>query len=854
MFQAVAHPGALLCRSIRLLLLLWVCSLLPSAAGAEPIHIGVLAFRPKPQTLAQWEPLTTVLNKAVPGQTFRVEALTYPELDVAVASGKVDFILTNPGHYVILKRRFGLTSPLATLATEEGGQRCSVFGGVIFVRSGQTGLATLGDLRGRTIALPSTESLGGYQMQAYELMCAGVVLPRDARLLPTGMPHDNVVEAVLSGRADAGFVRTGALEAMAGEGKLDLHRLRLLNPQSYPGFPALVSTRLYPEWPLVAMPAANEAIARQVAAALYLMKEDTAEARAMGIRGFAVPADYTAVEDLLRDLRLPPFEAAPGFTLPDVWQRYRWQLVAAGGALASILLLGLWLHRANVQLRAGHRALVASQELFAKAFATSPDAINITRLEDGVYIAVNEGFTKVSGYTAADVLGHSSVSDQTPLWVDPKDRERLVAGLKDHGEVTGLEARFRVKNGTWITGLMSAKILEIQGERHVISITRDISALRQAEAERATLQAQLQHAQKMESLGGLASGVAHDMNNVLGAILGLASANLEMHPVGSPTYQAFDTITRAATRGGKMVKTLLGFARQNPAEAKDLDLNALLREELRLMEATLLARVRVELDLAPGLRLMRGDAAALTNAFMNLCVNAVDAMPESGTLTLRTRNLASGWLEIQVEDTGCGMAKEVLAKALDPFFTTKVQGKGTGLGLAMVYGTVKAHQGQLELHSEPGQGTRVTLRFPACEPDTVVLPPPAPGPAAPPNRARAVLLVDDDELVQHATVALLEVLGHQVTLASSGEEALAQLDTGWLPDLVILDLNMPGLGGAGTLPRLRTLRPTLPVLLATGRADQTAMDLVAAHPGVTLLSKPFDLVELQHLLQGNLGS
>jgi PAS domain S-box-containing protein len=832
--------------------MLWLCSLLPTAFGAEPIRIGVLAFRPKPQILAQWEPLAAVLKKAVPGQDFLVEALTYPELDAAVAGRKVDFVLTNPGHYVILKRTFGLSSPLATLAMDEGGQRSSLFGGVIFTRANQPGLTTLGDLKGRTIAIPGTESLGGYQMQAFELMRAGVILPREARLLTMGMPHDNVVAAVLSGRADAGFVRTGTLEAMAREGKLDLGRLMVLNPLAHPGFPSLVSTRLYPEWPVVAMPSANESIARQVAAALYLLGEDAPEVRAMGIRGFAVPADYTPVEDLLRDLRLPPFEAAPGFTLPDVWSRYRWQLMAASGALAAILFLGLWLHRANVLLRAGQRALEDSQELFAKAFATSPDAINITRLEDGVYIAVNEGFTKLSGYPPKEVLGHSSVSDLTPLWAHAKDRERLVAGLKEHGEVTGLEASFRARDGHWITGLMSAKILEIKGERHVISITRDISELRHAEEERARLQAQLQQAQKMESLGSLASGVAHDMNNVLGAILGLASANVELQPRGSATHQAFETITRAATRGGKMVKTLLGFARQNPAEAKDLDLNSLLREELRLEEATLLARVRVDLDLAPDLRLMRGDAAALTNAVMNLCVNAADAMPESGTLTLRTRNVDSDWLEIRVEDTGCGMSKEILAKALDPFFTTKAQDKGTGLGLAMVYGTVKAHQGQLELQSEPGRGTRVTLRFPACEPDTVVMLPGEAMPVVHTTGGRAILLVDDDELVQYSTAALLEVLGHEVTIASSGEEALSHLATGRLPDLVILDMNMPGLGGAGTLPRLRTLLPSLPVLLATGRTDQTALDLVAAHPGVTLLSKPFALRELQQLLQINI--
>jgi CheY-like chemotaxis protein len=192
------------------------------------------------------------------------------------------------------------------------------------------------------------------------------------------------------------------------------------------------------------------------------------------------------------------------------------------------------------------------------------------------------------------------------------------------------------------------------------------------------------------------------------------------------------------------------------------------------------------------------------------------------------------------------MPKEVLDKALDPFFTTKGVGKGTGLGLSMVFSTVKAHRGQMAIQSAPGQGTRVMLRFPACE-NGVQDPEPALSETAPPTLGTLrVLLVDDDELVQSSVQALLEVLGHTaVTTAQCGEEALAKLEAGLEADLIILDMNMPGLGGAGTLPRLRTLRPTVPVLLSTGRADQVASSLASAHPGVTLLSKPFGLRELQ---------
>jgi CheY-like chemotaxis protein/two-component sensor histidine kinase len=359
----------------------------------------------------------------------------------------------------------------------------------------------------------------------------------------------------------------------------------------------------------------------------------------------------------------------------------------------------------------------------------------------------------------------------------------------------------------------------------------------------------------MESLGTLAGGVAHDMNNVLGAILGLASAHLGAQPHGSPLHQALDTICKATERGGKMVKSLLSFARQSPAENNQLDMNAILREQVALLERTTLAKVRLEIDLDANLQPILGDASALAHAFMNLCVNAMDAMSENGALTLHTRNVDNDWIEVVVEDNGTGMSKEILEKAMEPFYTTKGTGKGTGLGLSMVFSTVKAHRGQMAIESEPGQGTRVMLRFPACEQETQaqVAAPAVAEETVPPHGSLKVLLVDDDDLIQSSVQAILECLGNTaVTTVPTGEEALAMLEGGLEPDLVILDMNMPGLGGMGTLPRLRVLRPEVPVLLATGRVDQTSLNLASAHPGVTLLSKPFGLRELRKHLE-NLG-
>jgi CheY-like chemotaxis protein len=203
---------------------------------------------------------------------------------------------------------------------------------------------------------------------------------------------------------------------------------------------------------------------------------------------------------------------------------------------------------------------------------------------------------------------------------------------------------------------------------------------------------------------------------------------------------------------------------------------------------------------------------------------------------------------LEVADTGSGMPKEILSKAMDPFFTTKPQGKGTGLGLSIVYGTVKAHQGRMEIQSEPNKGTRVMMHFPAIGYSENT------GPTEeqksdPSKGALHVLLVDDDELIQSSVPMILELLGHAVTAVLGGEEALALLENGLRPDVVILDMNMPGLDGPGTLPRLRSLCPTVPVLLSTGREDQVARDLTVDYPFVALLSKPFTIEELEQSLE-----
>ncbi len=494
------------------------------------------------------------------------------------------------------------------------------------------------------------------------------------------------------------------------------------------------------------------------------------------------------------------------------------------------------------------RELAESERRFRNLAEAAP--VGIYHLDgEGRLVFVNEQWRQITGLTWLE-----GPPEAFHDLIHPEDRPRIVglwqeamAGRRDfQGDYRLLRADGSI---VWVIGTAVFEFDETGRFMGVIGTLLNITLRRQAEAERNKFQAQLLQVQKMESLGNLAGGVAHDMNNVLGAVLAMASANLEIQEPGSPAYRAFETIVQAATRGGKMVKGLLNFARQSTLENQVLDMNAILQEEVNLLERTTLAKVHLVLDLAHPLGAIRGDASALTHAVMNLCVNAVDAMPENGTLTLSTRNVDGQAIEVLVQDTGSGMTKDVLDKALDPFFTTKEQGKGTGLGLSMVYATVKAHQGTLDIQSEPGRGTRIRLRFPACpgamETGAEVDPRVKKGSA----RRLSILVVDDDPLIQSSFRAQLDVLGHEVVTTPCGEDALGVLRSGLQPDLVILDMNMPGLGGRGTLPLLRVQCPTVPVLIVTGRGDQGALDLVQSHAHVSVLLKPFTLKDLQDQLR-----
>ena len=319
------------------------------AGEAKVVRFGVLAFRSTEETQARWQPLVDHLNKTGLSRRLVLEALNYPELDAAVRAKRVDFVLTQPAHYTVLMHREGLHSPLATLLERESGHVLASFGGTILVRAGRADLRELADLRGKRIAIMSQWSLGAYQAQALELLQLGIRLPQDATLVESGGLQDEVIDSLLAGNADAAFVRTGVLESLVREGKVDPAKLAVLKAPAAPDYPLALSTRLYPQWALAAMPWADADLARQLAAAVLALPHGGAVAEASRIAGFTVPGNYRTVEEMMRVLRMPPFEQAE-FHIVDVWERYRWPIVILLFAGSFIVVLALRLAHGRREL------------------------------------------------------------------------------------------------------------------------------------------------------------------------------------------------------------------------------------------------------------------------------------------------------------------------------------------------------------------------------------------------------------------------------------------------------------------------------------------------------------------------
>jgi PAS domain S-box-containing protein len=526
---------------------------------------------------------------------------------------------------------------------------------------------------------------------------------------------------------------------------------------------------------------------------------------------------------------------------PRKFQSKKSALLHAFGNQISLALNNAWLYE---QVR-------QSERLYADLYENSPDMYHSVN-RDGVVVGCNKTESLLLGLPKNQIIGRALL-DLYP--------ERQRAGVQQNlrkifelgQELKGIEEQVQRSDGSLIdVSVNTSTVYDPQG-RAVMArmVLRDIT-------EKKRMEAKILQAQKIDSIGNLAGGIAHDFNNILTAILGSASIMRRKVKEDQRWIKYVDLIETTSRRGAAVTRQLLTFARKNNPHVRPIDLNSIIDQTVRLFEATTPRTIHIKCTLSPEPVIVDGDEGQMQQALLNLCLNARDAMPNGGVLVINCRpitldeehaqQVADGkpgdYVMITIADSGTGIPQEIVNQIWEPFFTTKEQGKGTGLGLSVVYGVIRGHQGHINVNSEVDSGTIFTMYLPQSKngrTERAV----APNVAELPGGHERVLLIEDEISVGEVGADILEELGYAIDVARTGREAIQKLATATRPfDLVILDMNMPRMGGRATFERIKEMFPQMRVLVCSGYSATMLDDGKFTESIDGFLQKPYELEEI----------
>ena len=494
--------------------------------------------------------------------------------------------------------------------------------------------------------------------------------------------------------------------------------------------------------------------------------------------------------------------------------------------------------------------LKASENKFKMAFMTGADSACIATVEDGVILEVNNRFTALFGHSREEACGKTV---QQLGWYADEDRHRLISELAANGCVENLEFHARRKNGEILSVLLSARRFESDGGELLLSVVRDVTEQKRAEAEKIKLEDQFRQAQKLESIGRMVGGVAHDFNNQLTVINGYGDLLLRACRSGDPLREWVEEIRKAGGHAADLTRQLLAFSRKQIIEPQPMYLHRLVKENQSMLRRLIGEEIELVIESDSSGWPVMADPGQLHQVLMNLAVNARDAMPRGGTLTIRTANVevdetcSAGHPEIApghyasllVSDSGVGIAKEIQEHIFDPFFTTKAEGQGTGLGLSTVYGIVRQLGGSIAVRSEPGRGAAFEIYLPRLGDEVLTGVQGAPVTASA-RGSETVLVVEDQDPVRHLAVIALKEHGYRVLDAANGSDALLLAGRHDGPiHLLLTDVIMPHMTGKELAGRLKPLRPEMKVLYMSGYAADGIARRGLVESGAPYIAKPF---------------
>ena len=512
-------------------------------------------------------------------------------------------------------------------------------------------------------------------------------------------------------------------------------------------------------------------------------------------------------------------------------------------------------------------ALVASEERFKRLLQNSNDII-ATLDENFVYSSITGPVEKIFGYTPEDLIGRRCMDSIHPSDVELA-RTQFFEALKTPLALRRLEYRVRHPNGRWIDlEAVGTNRLDDEVVHGIVLNIRDISERKSSEIERQQLQNQLQQAMKMEAVGRLAGGIAHDFNNLLTIIHG--NVELARLTLGreNPIVQHLDEVASASQSAASLTRQLLSFSRRQMIEPRSIDLNALVANLQKMLGRLIGEDIALQTKLEPAIDAVFIDPGQFEQVLVNLAVNARDAMPTGGRLTIETANVTlakdvcerhpslepGAYVRLTVMDSGHGMSEEVRLRLFEPFFTTKPKGKGTGLGLATIFGAVNQAGGAIEVDSELDQGSTFRIYLPrSAEPvETSVT---SRKSNEFPMGHETILLVEDDATVRELASKMLQRLGYRTLVAINGAEARKIVDEFQAPiDLLMTDMIMPDVNGRDLAAEVLARRPGLRVLFISGYTEHVMLQQGAIENGLNFISKPFAMQSLARKLRELLGS
>jgi two-component system cell cycle sensor histidine kinase/response regulator CckA len=506
-----------------------------------------------------------------------------------------------------------------------------------------------------------------------------------------------------------------------------------------------------------------------------------------------------------------------------------------------------------LERRRNEEMLRQSEERFSKAFCSNPLPMTISTTAEGRFLDVNDSFLALVVGERDSVVGHTMA--ELAIWVEPQDRITMMKRLSEQGRVIGLPAQIRASTGVVLEAKISAEQIELLGQLCVLAVTEDTTEMR-------LLQAQSEQSKKMEAVGRLAGGVAHDFNNLLGVIIGYSELLIEKLDPEAQIAKHLAQIKLAAERGAHLTRQLLVFSRQQVVSLKVLDLDAVIREASKLLSRVVREDIILSYQNSVSVGLIKADAGQIEQVLMNLVVNARDAMPNGGRITIATDSITlndkyflghepvieGDYVVLEVRDTGFGMDEMTKAHVFEPFFTTKQPGKGTGLGLASVYAIVQQSGGYVSVSSELGRGTTFKLYFPRVQGQVDSLTTPVNTDMMGGNET--ILLVEDETALREITASILRAAGYTVVEANTPAKAIKLAETHPEPiHLLLTDVIMPHMSGIALSKRLKASIPPLKVIFSSGYGgDELAKQLSAATDAV-LLSKPFSKASLLVLVR-----